>query len=220
MDYESPTPQDLAEVRALNEEFLTLVAGHRDASAPADGLSPSLASRLAELDADAQRRLAAAPFLIFSLREYDDRYWDQVHSEGVACDLFTSRQAPSTDYGRLVAAALAFVWQLARRNPYTLRLICCASLYWCERLAERPLLHVINRTAGLDDLLALRAADNDALWDRLLRAGVVKDPVLREATHRSVLQMLLMMPPAQRQGAWRTAACQTRLPSRRRTQPD
>lgn len=220
MEYESPTALDLAEVRALNEAFLALLAESPQACASAGPPELALDARLSRLDGDARRRLASAPFLIFSLREYDDPYWDQVHSDGVAYDLFAPRKAPSTDYGRLVAAALAFAWQLARRNPYALRLICCASLHWCERLAERPLLQIINRTAGLDDLLALRVADNEALWDRLLTVGVGQDPLLREATHRSVLQLLLMMPQQQRHAVWRSAACRTNLPSQQRSRID
>lgn len=220
MEYQSPTARDLAEVRALNEAFLTLIAEPRKASAPAGPPRSPPHERLSQLDGDARRRLASAPFLIFSLRECDDRYWDQIHGDGIAYDLFSPGQPPSTDYGRLVAAALAFAWQLARRNPYALRLICCASLHWCERIAERPLLQIINRTAGLDDLLALRVADNQAVWDRLLSAGTGPDPLVREATHRSVLQLLLMTQRPQRHGAWRSAACRTNLPQRQRSRID
>jgi len=213
MEYRSPQAVDFNEVHELNKAFLLLLRDRQEAQSLLGGAAPEFADRLCRLRAAERRRLAAAPFLLFSLRERDESYWERVHAEAFVQDLFTTATPDSSTRGRLVAAALGFIWQMARRNPYTLRLICCASLYWCERLGEQPLMHLINRAATLDDVLELRAGSSADIWQRLLAGGIDGSEEVRLATYFSVLQTLLIRPDERRRAAWKSAACRTRLPS-------
>lgn len=210
MYYQTPTPTDFDDVRAFNRAFLATMgtpAGERATV----GLTMELRGRLKALDDPERARLSDAPFLLFSLRERDDRYWDQLHSERVG--YARSRASLEEAHGQLASAALAYAWHMARRNPYTLRLVCCASLHWCERIAERTLVSVVRRADRLGDPLTLRAAADETLWQRLLTAGVDARPDVRRSTLESALQSLLIRPTIPRRQKWRSAACRSRLPS-------
>lgn len=210
MPYDSPTEVDLAEVYALNSAFLALLKARSICDRVAPGLAQSARQRLGALDEAESARLARAPFLLLSLRESDSGYWDGTPGDPGAYDLFDA--AEQVALGRLTAAALAYVWQLSRQNPYTLRLICCATLHWCERIAEQSLVDVLDRAGERESLLELRANDEGEVWDRLLRGGTDPRDAVRRCTHRSVLQALLIR-PAVRRRRWRQAACRSRVPA-------
>ena len=212
MDYPSPNAADFNEVTVLNTAFLALLKDDRAAAVLLAGLSADTAGKLSGLTETQSQRLASAPFLLFSLREADDQYWDEVQSDGASYSLFAASGVGSIDGNRLVSASLGYIWQMAQRNPYTLRLICCASLYWCERISDQPLMHVISRATGRDDLLELRAGTESGVWRRLLDSGLSRRNDVWLATQYSVLQALLMVSPAKRDTAWKSAACRTRVP--------
>ena len=68
MDYQGPEPADLQNVRALNTAFLEwLASDDRSRALPAEG--PRL---FAGLDRTKLERLARVPFMLLSLREYDE----------------------------------------------------------------------------------------------------------------------------------------------------
>lgn len=213
MHYPGPRTTDFREVAALNAAFLRLLGSDEGADQLLAGVATEIGARLCSLDDQAVSRLADAPFLLFSLRETDDDYWDEVNSNAGSYSLFAGSRSECSDRTRLIAASLGYVWQMARQNPYILRLICCASLYWCERIAEQPIMNVINRATATNDLLALRAAGNAGLWRKLLAGGLDRRTNVRTATHHSVLQNLLMRPLRGQGDRWRSAACRTRVPS-------
>lgn len=206
MDYRGPCRVDYDNVRALNEALLAYLASVPDDPALA-GLPTATAGRLATLTATERRRLAAAPFMLMSFRERDPGSWDGVLDAQGEPDLF----AGSGDRLGLIAAGLGFVWQLARQNPYAARLICGASLHWCEALAEQTLCAVLAAAAVRDELLVLRAADRVRLWDLLLDAGVSRRGEIRRAAHISALHAILSGAPVERQ--WQAAACPMHRPS-------
>ena len=128
MEYEGMTGDDLANVRALNRAWLDIATvGSR---------------RLSQLSPRRRDRIAAAPFLLFSLRENDLALWERLLAEPAQGDLFQGGAAVTGSLRHLQATALAFLWALARRNPYVLRLISGAPLYWCERIASATLVQV------------------------------------------------------------------------------
>ena len=128
MEYEGLKSDDLANVRALNRAWLDISrAGSR---------------RLGELSPRRLDRIAAAPFLLFSLREQDLALWERLLAEDSQQELFRVNADLPGDLRRLQATALAFLWTLARRNPYVARLISDAPLYWCERIASATLVDV------------------------------------------------------------------------------
>lgn len=212
MTYRGPQVVDLQEISALNLAFIRLLADTSEACTLLVDVPGSLADRLASLSIKERASVAAVPFLVFSLRERDDDYWEQLCAETVNLDLLADAAAVSAGRARFVSAALAFMWQMSRRNPYTLRLISGASLHWCERLAEQPLMTVIQRASSRDDLLTLRAGEDHRLWSRLTSTAGI-DKRLRAAVQLSALQSLLFHPGTSTDPGWRSAACRSRVPT-------
>lgn len=212
MLFEGPSAVDYENVRSLNRAFLTVLK--RDVEAPRclRGLSPKLAARLPVLTDHQAERLSWTPFLLFSFRERDDRFWEPMFESDGNGDLFSPAGETSDGVGRLVAAGLGFVWQLAKHNPYAARLICGASLHWCEQLTERTFLHVLAIAGRQRDVLTIRSAADDELWRKLLGNGTSRERAVCRAAHISALQRVLthaMQPTAKRFAA---AACATRPP--------
>ena len=207
MAFDGPAPVDYQNVSALNCAFLTLLQANRRARRCLTQLSSPLTRRITSLTRHQVDRLSAAPFLLLSFRERDDRLWSQILSAESGRDLFTRPVADDVD--RLLSAGLGFVWQLARQNPYTLRLICGASLHWCEEIAERTFFGLLAAVAPHNDLLELRRASDDELWTKLLDNGVSRHRDVRSSAHVSALQTILTRPAEQPARGWAVAACKT-----------
>jgi len=211
--FEGPESTDYRNVRALNRAYLDLLAENRQVARSLGRLAPSLKERMTSMTRTEADRLAAAPFLLLSFRERDDDLWTRILADERSRDLFAG--TVTTDFDRLRAAALGFIWQLARQNPYTLRLICGASLHWCERLAERTVFGLLAATAPYTDLPELRRAADTGLWWKLLHDGVSRRGAVRLAAHASALQTVLTRPVGSAPRAWRVAACKTGDPGLR-----
>ena len=136
MEYEGLTPDDLANVRALNRAWLRSTG--RD------------------------ERLAAAPFLLFSLREHDAELWERLLAEGAQHELFATQPTAGGKPSGLQAAGLAFLWELSRRNPYVARIIGGAPLDWCQRIAAETLVRLLDCT-GYRELIEPRFPDGAAV---------------------------------------------------------
>ncbi len=193
MEFQGLTKDDLNNVRALNRAWLAL---------PAPG---------ARVVTDLRRRerLSRTPFLLFSLRENDESVWDDLLGEAPQPDLFAARQPPARQVRDLQADALAFLWELARRNPYVCRLVSGAPLSWCELLASVTLCRLLRRTRRIA-LLDERFEEDSPLFRRLLLIGGSALRDARRAAHMSALQAMLTqvpVPPYQRLPA---AACRMR----------
>lgn len=206
MDFGGPEGADYENVRSLNKAFLSLLAAGSERNVLHRHMRPEHSLRLASLSCQQMDRLATVPFLLFSLRERDDEYWEQLLLTGGERDLFTSAPEPTSDYGRLVAAGLGFAWQLARQNPYSARLICGASLHWCEMLAEQTFFRLLALSGTRDDLVIPRSAGDTELWSKLLHAGVVREHAVRQAAQLSALQAVLTRPMNLPGSNWAVAA--------------
>ncbi len=169
-EYPGPTPHDYANVEALNHLFIETTTS---------------------LKGPQRGRLAAAPFLLFSLREDSVHWWDEALKEQQQGDLIEALPKASPNIVRLQLAALSFLWQLGQRNPYAARLVSGASAAWCERLADVPLVTVLNRIGDRGDLLVSRLDQDSLLSQRLTCEGVSSIAGVRKAVHLSVLQSLL-----------------------------
>lgn len=203
MEYPGPARTDFHNVRSLNGEFLQWLGQRSVAAPPLKELPADLAKRLAGLRLAERERLSATPFLLFSFRERDDDFWSRLLQSRGTPDLLAAA-APTDDAElRIIAAGLGFVWQLARQNAYAARLICGASLHWCEQLAEKTLVDVMNVAAVSSNLLKLRVAGNRPLWHKLLNSGIQAEREVRHAAHISALQCVLTS--AQRSHAARPA---------------
>jgi hypothetical protein len=176
MEYEGLTQDDLANVRALNRAWLRL--GPQDAK----GL-PRLSGKRLE-------RLASAPFLLFSFREHDDRWWKSLLEGGPQQDLLKERPINASDLMVLQSAGLSFLWELARRNPYVARVVSGAPLSFCELIAAGTLVQVLDCGAWCQ-VIEPRFDDTSALHKRLWRRGGSALQELRVFAQIGALQTML-----------------------------
>lgn len=214
MDFQGPTPSDYENVRSLNFAFLRLLQDKTVCGRYLEGLPKELGLRLQRLSLAEIRRLAMTPFLLFSFRERDDGFWQQLLSDDRNQDLFAEQRKPTDDVGRLVSAGLGFLWQLAGRNPFAARLLCGASTHWCEQIGEQTFINLLAIVGQRSDLLVLRAQHDPELWQKLLRAGLSNTSEHRTAAHISAFQYVLtrqLTAPAM----WSAAACASHDPALR-----
>ncbi len=213
MAFNGPLAVDYRNVAALNLAYLSLLQGKRDAGASLRELCGAQRRRITALTRRQAQRLSATPFLLFSLRERDDHFWDRILADGDDGDLLVEPLA--SDLDRLRSAGLGFVWQLARQNPYTLRLTCGASLHWCERIAERTFFGLLAAASPHPDLLVIRRGEDHELWQKLLVDGISRDAAVRRAAHMGALQTVLTRTATSMPQNWSVAACKTRQPGLR-----
>lgn len=208
MTYDIPTVSDYVNVRALNREFLRLA---RTSPAYIDFDSVQRHSLLA-LGAKQRENLAATPFLLFSLHDYDTATWQQLLSGERANDMFRNLSTTPAEISNLLTATIAFLWQLAQRNPYAARLISGAEAQWCERISAVTSFDLVSRVNQRADLLTIRRTASTDIWAKLLDPGVSPKHPIRSAAHMAVLQALLATPSAALTTAWPLAACKTQRP--------
>jgi len=205
MSFDGPVERDFENVASLNAAYLALLGTEPTLQRGLSACPASLRKRLTGLSRLDCRRLSATPLLLFSFRERDDRYWDAVLDSSPEPGLFRSSGSEPVD--TLVAAALGFIWQLANRNPFALRLICGATLYWCERIAERTFFGLLDAVRNAGDVPVLRHGHSEALWQKLLDDGISADVSVRRAAQLAALQSVLTDPaPAQAAASWPLAA--------------
>lgn len=210
MSFNGPSSVDYLNVKALNRAYLSLLRSNASARHSADELPTPLRRSITSLTPRQVERLSATPFLLLSLRERDDQLWDQILAPKTGPELLTGPLADELE--RLRSATLGFVWQLARQNPYTLRLTCGASLHWCERLAERTLLGLLAAVAPYPDLIVLRRGGDHDLWRKLLDDGISRDRGVSRSAHLCALQTMLTRQAASVARRWAVAACRTNSP--------
>lgn len=213
MDYRGPVAADYENVRTLNRAFLLLLRHDESAQRCLGGLPPELAERLSSLSDSQAARLSSTPFLLLSFRERDDEFWQAQLSAGPNADLFAVPSAPSDSVDRLISAGLSFIWQLAKQNAYAARLICGASLYWCEELTERTIFHLLATAGSSRDVLTLRCASDGELWRKLLAGGVSREPLVRQSVHISALHAVLTGAALPGRRRWAAAACAAKAPT-------
>jgi len=207
MEYQGPEPADLANVNALNRAFLDWLRVTGPAESLQSALPPDIRVALAGLDRRQLERLARVPFLLLSLREYDDTRWRSLFADSRSMDLLRPLQPADEEAARLITAGLGFLWQLAKRNPYAARLVSGASLNWCEQLADCTLMELYMRVADENSLLEPRMTSSQELWHKLLTAGVSAKRDVRIAARVSALQTVLTRGPAMAYRQLATAAC-------------
>jgi hypothetical protein len=204
MAFDGPESTDYRNVTSLNRAYLSLLQRDLRSRQGLRLLSDPLSQKITGLNKRQIERLAATPFLLLSFRESNDHYWSKVLSAAPGTDLFTS--SGSDDLDTLVSAGLGFIWQLARQNPYALRLICGASLHWCEQIAEQTFFRLLVSVAAHGDILQLRAAHDHELWRKLLNDGVNRQSAISKAAHLSALQAVLTQPQHKKRQNWALAA--------------
>jgi hypothetical protein len=214
MDFSGPEPADFANVESLNRAFLRCVRRASCGRHLRQQL-PQKIQHLVEGLTDLQiGRLSAAPFLLVSLRERDEHYWQALFDDELNSDMLVALDS-DTEAHRLAAAGLAFLWALAKRNPYATRLVSGATLNWCEQLADYTMLQLLQQTVGRRDLMQPRFPGNEQFWSKLLGPGLSSERDVRTAAHITALQSVLTEDPTTRYRATQAAACSTMVPSLR-----
>jgi hypothetical protein len=207
MEYQGPEPADLANVGALNIAFLAWLRARASNGSAPPSLPPAIAAALAGMSRLQLERLSRVPFMLMSLREYDEARWRSLFTESGTDDLFLALQTPDEEATRLITAGLGFLWQLSKRNPYAARLVSGASLPWCEQLATVTLVDLFSRAMVERSLLEPRMIDNAELWQKLLNAGVSARKDVRMAARVSALQTVLTHSPSGTYRQLAAAAC-------------
>lgn len=212
MHYQGLTTDDLKNINALNQAFL---AAASDCRAEAFSL---IATR--SLTPCERARLAGAPFLLYSIREDDRDYWLRLLEDNPQADMIDSSRRPDRKIGELQHASLSFLWQLARRNPYAVRLLCGAPVSWSEQLSRPTLVGLLQRAARRHDLLRLRFSSNDVVWHRLLGNGISAHEGDRRAAHHFALQVMLTRRRQAQLDTLPAAACAIRGAAQLAVRPD
>ena len=200
MEFRGPSPGDFANITALNGLFLATLSASPVDAAP-------------QLSLQAAGRLAEAPFLLFSLREHDAMLWERLLGGGGQLPL---RDVAAADDSRLVElriAAIGFLWQIARRNPFAARLVSAAPHAWCQDIGTRTLVHLVRAVSVADDVVTTRFAVPSPTWQRLLTEGTSSNPVIRRSAHLAALQQMLTRCDPARDGRLAAAACGMRDPA-------
>lgn len=198
MEYQALIEDDVINVRALNRAWLRTGA---------DG-----ADLFAVLDDSRRKRLADAPFLLFTLQENDTKLWSALLTDRPQRELFA--ESPGPGQRELQVACLAWLWELARRNPYVARIVAGASLPWCERVAAYPLVRLL-RNAADADLVRPRFRVDSALHRRLLLRGGSALRAARSAAQLATMQAMLTTAESASYRRLPAAACRLTAPSRR-----
>ena len=210
MDFFGPVAADYRNVKSINTAFLSVLrsstAGHswRRLLAPAAG---EQVKALTDLQLE---RLAACPFLLLSFRERDPEYWHDLVETSAAGDLL--HEAPPAALERIVTSGLAFLWHLAQRSPYSVRLVSGGGGAFCERLGDVTIVHLLRSAAARSDIATPRFAGEPAAWTTLLSAGISPTPRVRAAAQLSVLQRMLTIAVPEPRQQLRAAACAAPVP--------
>jgi hypothetical protein len=192
-EFPGPSPDDYANVLALNTAFIKATV---DMKGPQRG------------------RLAATPFLLFSFRERDLDWWDEALAENHQGDLMAAPELDNPKLRCIQTAALSFLWHLARRNPYATRIISGATVSWCEKIADLPLVTMLDRMAARGDLMQSRLEHSDEMGGRLLGDGTSSKPSVRRSSQLVALQSLLTQATFDNYTKLPAAACAMASPMR------
>lgn len=190
-EYPGPGPDDYTNVQALNLEFIRVTSTMKG---PQRG------------------RLAASPFLLFSLREHELDWWDDALQDSHQRDFSESPQLDSPALRQIQFAALSFLWHLGRRNPYAVRIISGAGVAWVDQITQLPLVTLLDRIGMRADLMCSRLENAAAFADRLLSDGTSSRSVVSRSSQFAALQMLLTRKGVDDYATLPSAACSLSVP--------
>ena len=184
MTFDALDDATLGNALSLNRAFLSLVASD---DRP-EHLPDTLVASLNALTSVERGRLARAPFLLFSLGDYDPGHW-RCEARPASEDLFHRSMTPAER--QLVTETLAVVWALTRVNRYAARYLCGAGVTWCDYAAATPLPELIVAATRQGSLLEPRFPETSELWRKLLVSASDDRQFVRRAARLSALQCVL-----------------------------
>jgi len=158
-------------------------------------------------------RLASAPFLLFSLRENDLRWWQDALAAGPQISLLRSPDLATDNVRALQSAGIGFLWQLARRNAYAVRILTGSSVAWCDLLLRQSLITLLERVGTRGDLMQSRLDDRYGKDDKFLTGGASSRKQVRRSSHIVALQSMLTSNRAKTATRQSAAACNLSIPN-------
>jgi len=192
-EFPGPNPDDYANVRVLNTAYIEATSALKGAQ---------------------RGRLAAAPFLLFSLRENDIEWWTSALADQQQGDLMATAEFKNPELRRIQTAAMSFLWQLGRRNPYAVRILSGATISWCEKITALPLLTLLERIGRRGDLMTSRLDVPVVNGKRLLDSGTSARRQVRRSSQLAALQALLTRTDVDNYKRLPAAACNMSGPLR------
>ena len=192
-EFPGPSPDDYANVLALNTAFIKATF---------------------EMPGPQRGRLAATPFLLLSFRERDLDWWDVALVENRQADLMAGADLDNPQLRRIQTASLSFLWHLARRDPYATRIISGATVSWCEKITDLPLVTLLDRIGGRGDLMQSRLGSPDEPDTQLLGNGTSSRRKVRRSSQLAALQSLLTHASFDNYKRLPAAACNMTRPAR------
>jgi hypothetical protein len=188
----------LGPVAEINEQMLDclrLMAVEGAPGAPASaGRAPRLIMQLREdwqrLDAKAQRRLSACPYLLLDAGFAQPQRWDWMGSAGVMderahCGYFAGRSGVA-----LVRRTLVLAWHLARSNRATARVVLGMSALSAERIAATRLADLERLAELAPGWIVPRWEQQPNVWRQLIGAACRGQPLLLRQAQLRGLQLL------------------------------
>ena len=202
----------LGPVAEINEQMLECLRLMAEDAAPgpstsvtaAAGGAPRLVTLLREdwrgLDAKAQRRLSACPYLLLDAGFAQPQRWDCMGSAGVMdatvrCGYFSGRGGVA-----LVRRTLVLAWHLARSNRVTARVILGMSALSAERIAATRLADLEGLAELAPGWIVPRWEQQVNVWRQLIAAARRGQPLLLRQAQLRGLQLLARAAGGRRPG--------------------
>jgi hypothetical protein len=184
----------LAPVAEINVQMLECLRQMAVEALPEPGGAPRLVMALREdwrrLDALAQRRLAACPYLLLDAGFASPQRWEWlgaagVMDAGVRGGYFNGRGAVA-----LVRRTLVLAWHLARSNRVTARVILGMSALSAERIAATRLTDLEHLAELAPGWIVPRWEQQPNVWRQLIGAACRGQPLLLRQVQLRGLQLL------------------------------
>ena len=169
---------------SLNRAYLKLVASDQRPGR----IRQEFADSLTTLSGVGRERLARAPFLLFSLGDYDVGRWRSAAGPADP-DLF--HEPMPVAERQLVTETLAVVWALSQTNRYAARYLCGSGTGWCDYAAATPLPELIAAATMLGSLVEPRIPEHSEVWRKLVLSASDDRQFVRRAARLSALQCVL-----------------------------
>jgi hypothetical protein len=161
-----------------------------DSGKPAPRLVTLLSEDWRRLDAKAQRRLSACPYLLLDAGFAQPQRWEwllsaQVMDASVRCGYFSGRGGVA-----LVRRTLLLAWHLARSNRVTARVILGMSALAAERIASARLADLEALAELAPGWIVPRWEAQPNVWRQLIGAACRGQPLLLRQVQLRGLQLL------------------------------
>jgi hypothetical protein len=180
----------VAEINEQMLECLRLMALEAAAGSGAPRLVALLSEDWRRLDAKAQRRLSACPYLMLDAGFAQPQRWDWL----ISAQVMDATVRPSYFRGRggvaLVRRTLLLAWHLARSNRVTARVILGMSALSAERIAHARLADLEALAERAPGWILPRWEAQPNVWRQLIGAACRGQPLLLRQAQLRGLQLL------------------------------